>query len=234
MLLAAAAIAITPFLAEPLLERRRRRVRRTPRWARSSGSFFAAMAIFSVPITLLGHGVAVRRPAGRGERREGGRGGRQDVRAVHGGQHPRHVHPGRRADPADRHAADDARDRRAAGAGRRAGAGPPLRARARRDRRAGAAAARPGQARQRRDLRDRVAVPVHPGRAAQRRLADPAPERGLGRALGVAAEHRADRRLLGPVPAGAADPRRPDPEPGDGRVRGRHGRPRLRPGLAAT
>ena len=54
------------------------------------------------------------------------------------------------------------------------------------------------------------------------RLADAAPERGLGRALGVAAEHGDDRRLLGPVPAGAGDPRQPDPQPGDGRVRGRH------------
>ena len=53
MLLAAAAIAVTPFLAEPLL-----RVA-VDAFANASvgaflGSFFAAMAIFSLPITLLG------------------------------------------------------------------------------------------------------------------------------------------------------------------------------------
>ena len=53
MLLAAAAIAITPFLAEPLLSVA------VDAFANASvgaflGSFFAAMAIFSVPITLLG------------------------------------------------------------------------------------------------------------------------------------------------------------------------------------
>ena len=53
MLLAAAAIAITPFVAEPVLDRAVRAFADASVGA-FLGSFFAAMLIFSVPITLLG------------------------------------------------------------------------------------------------------------------------------------------------------------------------------------
>ena len=93
MLIAAAAIAVTPFLAEPLLDAA------VGAFADASvgaflGSFFAAMLIFSVPITLLGMASPFAVRLGVTTRREGGRGGRADVRAVDRREHPGHVHPG--------------------------------------------------------------------------------------------------------------------------------------------
>ena len=60
----------------------------------------------------------------------------------------------------------------------------------------------------------------------------PAPERGLGRALGLHPAPDPDRRLLGSVPARPVAPRPAVPEPGDDRLRRRHGRPRVRRLLA--
>ncbi len=73
-------------------------------------------------------------------------------------------------------------------------------------------------------VRGRVAVPVRPGRRADRRLADPAPERGLGGALDPPGRRvgQADERLLGCLSCRPRPARRAVPQRRRARQRRRH------------
>ena len=131
MLAAAGCVAVLPFVAEPFLSAA------VDAFAGASvgaflGSFFAVMLLFSAPITLLGMASPFAVRLGVTTIEEAGAVAGPHVRALDVGIHPRHVPAGGGADPRDRDAADDARDRLPPGPRRLAGARPPLPGRARR------------------------------------------------------------------------------------------------------
>ena len=189
MLIAAAAIAVTPFLAQPLLDKA------VTAFADASvgaflGSFFASMLIFSVPITLLGMAspFAVRLGVTSVEK-AGEVAGRMYALSTAGSILGTFL-PVALLIPW----IGTRRTMLATAALLAFAAVPAL---GRRYMLAPVAIAvlalmppglvKPGAGR---DLRGRVALPVHPGGAAVGRLARAAPERGLGRALGLAPKHR--------------------------------------------
>ena len=199
VLVAALVIAVLPFVARPILDFTVQGLD-TISVGAVVGSFFAALLLFAVPVTLLGAVSPFADPARPRRRHAGGRGRRTPLRALDGREHRRHLRLGDRHHPAHRHAADDARRRRpcsssrprscsaAAGRSSRSGGRAPLRPR------------RDDQGDRRARLRDGVGLPVHPGRRARRRLARPPAERGRRRPLRLAAGHRAHRRRVGHVP----------------------------------
>ena len=117
LLVAAAALAVTPFAARPFLH-----------WALHgfdtvsvgsvAGSFFAALALFAVPVTALGAAAPFLVRLALGSVAEAGKGRRPAVRALDRRQPRRDLRGGARDDPVGRDTTDAGRHRRPRGRGR--------------------------------------------------------------------------------------------------------------------
>ena len=145
ILVAALAVAVTPFIARPILDVALQGLDAVSVGA-VVGSFFAALALFAVPITLLGAVAPFAIRLALVDVSQAGAVAGPALRALDGREHRGDLPLGDRDHPAPRHAADDARLGRPPRPRRRAPAREPLAAPDARRRR-GSSSSRPGRSR---------------------------------------------------------------------------------------